>query len=78
MPGIDGRKVLSKIKTDPNLKDIPVVILTTSSDEHDIDECYKLGANTYIKKPVDLENFMQAIKRLKEYWFEIAILPKAT
>lgn len=77
MPGIDGRKVLNKIKNDDNLKDIPVVILTTSSDERDIEECYKMGANTYVQKPVNLDNFMSAIKRLKEYWFEIAILPKA-
>ncbi len=76
MPGLDGRKVLEKIKLDDTLKEIPVVVLTTSSDERDIDACYKIGANTYIQKPVDLENFMAAIKRLKEYWFEIAILPK--
>ena len=76
MPGVDGRRVLEKIKSDDALKDIPVVVLTTSSDGRDIDDCYKIGANTYIQKPVDLENFMQAIRRLKEYWFEIAILPK--
>ena len=76
MPGIDGRKVLKKIKADANLKEIPVVVLTTSSDERDIEECYQMGANTYIAKPVDMDSFMQAIKQLKEYWFEIAILPK--
>ena len=76
MPGIDGRKVLNKIKQDAQLKEIPVVVLTTSADERDIDDCYKIGANTYIQKPVNLDGFIQAIKRLKEYWFEIAILPK--
>lgn len=76
MPGIDGRKVLARIKSDDNLKDVPVVVLTTSCDERDIDECYKIGANSYVQKPVDLDNFMSAIKRLKEYWLEIAILPK--
>jgi CheY-like chemotaxis protein len=76
MPGIGGRDVLRQIKSDKTIKDIPVVVLTTSSDERDIDECYAMGANTYIQKPVDLENFMAAIKRMKEYWFEIAILPK--
>jgi len=76
MPKIDGRTVLKKIKEDENLKEIPVIVLTTSSDEIDIDGCYKDGANTYIQKPVDINNFLDAIKRLKEYWFEIAILPK--
>jgi two-component system response regulator len=76
MPGTDGREVLDKLKKDKNFKDIPVVILTTSSDQHDIDDCYRMGANTYIQKPVDLDNFFDAIKRLKEYWFEIAILPR--
>ncbi len=76
MPGIDGRKVLKKIKADARFKEIPVVVLTTSSDERDIEECYRMGANTYIAKPVDMDSFMQAIKHLKEYWFEIAILPK--
>ncbi len=76
MPGTDGRMVLRKIKNDDALKDIPVVVLTTSDDAKDIDACYKDGANTYIHKPVDLDGFFKAIKQLKEYWFEIAILPK--
>ncbi|MEP1740851.1 MAG: response regulator [Kangiellaceae bacterium] len=76
MPGTDGRMVLRKIKNDDSVKDIPVVVLTTSNDAKDIDECYKDGANTYIHKPVDLDGFFKAIKQLKEYWFEIAILPK--
>ena len=76
MPGMDGRRVLEKIKSDPNLREIPVIVLTTSNDERDIEDCYRTGANTYIQKPVDLDRFVDAIKRLKEYWFEIAILPK--
>jgi two-component system, response regulator len=76
MPGTDGRMVLRKIKNDDAVKDIPVVVLTTSNDAKDIDACYKDGANTYIHKPVDLDGFFKAIKQLKEYWFEIAILPK--
>jgi len=76
MPGIGGKDVLGKIKNNNELKDIPVIVLTTSDDQRDIEECYKNGANTYIKKPVDLDGFFQAIKRLKEYWFEITILPK--
>ena len=78
MPGIGGRRVLETIKADSNLRDIPVIILTTSTDDRDIKDCYHMGANTYISKPVDLTSFMDAIKRLKEYWFEIAILPRPT
>lgn len=76
MPGIDGRTALKELKSSPEHKDIPIIVLTTSSDERDIEACYLDGANTYIHKPVDLDGFFQAIKRLKEYWFEIAILPK--
>ena len=76
MPGIDGRTALQEIKADDDLKDIPVVVLTTSNDEKDIHACYKDGANTYIHKPVDLDGFFNAIKQLKEYWFQIAILPR--
>lgn len=75
MPGLDGRKTLEIIKRDASLCDIPVVILTTSDDERDISACYSLGANTYVQKPVDLDGLFAAIQRLKEYWFEIAILP---
>src|ERR1700687_5095663 len=76
MPGLDGRKTLEIIKKTESLKKIPVVILTTSSDERDVDACYALGANTYVQKPVDFDGLIAAIKRLKEYWFEIALLPK--
>lgn len=76
LPGVDGRSVLQRLKNDPDLHKIPVIVLTTSSDSKDIEECYDLGANSYIQKPVDLEKFIAAIQRLKEYWFEIAILPK--
>jgi two-component system response regulator len=75
MPGLDGRKTLKAIKSNPNWHKIPVVILTTSDDERDIEGCYALGANTYVQKPVDLDGLFAAIQRLKEYWFEIAILP---
>jgi len=76
MPGLDGRKTLEIIKRSQQLKSIPVVILTTSNDERDVQACYDLGANTYIQKPVDFDGLISAIKRLKEYWFEIALLPK--
>jgi CheY-like chemotaxis protein len=76
MPGLDGRGLLTVIKNDSNLKKIPVVVLTTSTDERDIDKCYEEGANSYICKPVDLNGLMVAIQRLRDYWFEIVILPK--
>ncbi len=76
MPGMDGRKTLEAIKKDDTLKRIPVIILTTSADERDIDACYQTGANTYVQKPVSFDGLIEAIKRLKAYWFEIALLPK--
>lgn len=75
MPGLDGRKVLEHIKSDEELKSIPVVILTTSKDSKDVDQCYAFGANTYIQKPVNFESLTQAIAAMKDYWFGIAVLP---
>jgi two-component system response regulator len=76
LPGTDGREVLAEIKGDAALRSIPVVILTTSIDERDVARCYAAGANSYVKKPVDLDGFMRAIQRLKEFWFEIVIVPR--
>lgn len=76
MPGLDGRKTLQLIKEDEKLKKIPVIILTTSADERDVEACYQMGANTYVQKPVSFDGLIDAIRRLKEYWFEIALLPK--
>lgn len=76
LPGMDGRDVLRSIKADPTLRLIPVVVMTSSQDQRDIDKCYEAGANTYIVKPLDWDNFFGAVARLKEYWFEIALLPK--
>ena len=76
LPGTDGREVLEEIKQDPDLKKIPVVVLTTSTDERDIEACYEFGANSYIQKPVDLAGFVNAIQRLKDYWFQIVVFPK--
>lgn len=78
MPGIDGRKTLALVKQDQNLKQIPIVILTTSADERDIKQCYELGASTYIQKPVNFEGLVDAISRIKDYWFGLALLPKAS
>jgi len=76
LPGTDGREVLSEMKQDEELRVIPVIVLTTSSDERDIQACYSHGANSYIQKPVDFEGFMRAMSRLKDYWFEVVVLPK--
>ena len=77
MPGINGYIVLEKIKSDPSLRSIPVVVLTTSDDPRDIEKCYDIGANSYVHKPVDLPGFIEAIARLKDYWFEISLLPES-
>lgn len=76
LPKKDGREVLKRLKQDDILSKIPIVVLTTSSDARDINACYKLGANSYIQKPVDIHGFIEAIKMLKNYWFEIVILPR--
>lgn len=77
LPGTDGREVLKQIKADPSLKLIPVIILTTSSDERDIERCYEEGANSYMQKPVSFDKFVEALKRLRDYWFEMVLLPKS-
>jgi two-component system response regulator len=75
MPGIDGRKMLAVVKRDPALKTIPVVVLTTSGDDRDVTQCYELGASTFIQKPVDFDGLVDAVGRIKDYWFGIALLP---
>jgi CheY-like chemotaxis protein len=76
MPGTDGREVLSAIKADDKLRQIPVIVLTTSADERDIQACYRDGANSYIQKPVDMKGFLESIQRLVDYWYHIVLLPK--
>jgi CheY-like chemotaxis protein len=75
MPRKDGREALKEIKSDPDLKSIPVVILTTSKDEEDILRSYDLGANSFITKPVTFQGLVDAVKSLGKYWFEIVELP---
>ena len=76
LPGLDGHVVLERIKKDDGLKSIPVVVLTSSGDERDIQACYDAGANSYVQKPVDFAGFVEAIQRLRGFWFEIALLPE--
>ncbi|MFM9966617.1 MAG: response regulator [Planctomycetaceae bacterium] len=77
LPGIDGREILATIKRDPNLRTIPVVILTTSDADDDILEAYRLQANSYLRKPVDLDEFIELANAICEYWFHYGQLPPA-
>ena len=75
LPGTDGRDVLKQIKNDIQLKIIPVVIFTTSSNEQDIKICYERGANTYILKPMNIETMKAKIENLLIHWFDVSIIP---
>ena len=75
LPGKDGREVLAEIKTDPILRRIPVVVLTTSNAEADVLESYDLYANCYIVKPVDFEQFVKVVRRIEDFWFSVVRLP---
>jgi len=75
MPRKDGRTVLKELKTDPELRQIPVVILTTSKADEDIYKSYDLGVNSYIVKPVTFEALVDILQTLEKYWFEIVELP---
>ena len=75
LPKKDGRQVLQEIKNDPHLKRIPVVILTTSAGQEDILKAYDNHANCYIRKPVDLNNFMEVIRKIESFWLTIVKLP---
>lgn len=68
MPKVDGIEVLTKIKSDPVTRRIPVVILTSSSEHPDIERCYELGANSYVVKPIEFDNFTSQISQLGVYW----------
>lgn len=76
MPRKDGREVLAEIKEDPELKSIPVVVLTTSDADTDVIKSYELHANCYITKPVDLEKFMHIVQRIEDFWLAIVRLPR--
>lgn len=76
MPKVDGMEVLRKLKADELTKDIPIVILTSSKEDPDIKTCYDLGANSYIVKPVEFENFYETVSQLGMYWLMINQPPK--
>ena len=76
MPKKDGREALKEIKSDPELRDIPIVVLTTSKAEEDIYRTYHLGVNSFITKPVTFDSLVSITRDLGRYWFEIVELPK--
>lgn len=77
MPRMDGIEVLQKIKSDVELKTIPVVMLTSSREEPDLKRCYELGVNAYVVKPVNFKDFFVAVKQLGVFWAVINELPKS-
>ena len=77
LPKKDGREVLAEIKADSDLKNIPVVVLTTSGAEQDIVKAYDLHANCYITKPVDLDQFIRVIRSIEDFWLTIVKLPRS-
>ncbi|HWP28142.1 MAG TPA: response regulator [Chloroflexota bacterium] len=76
LPKKDGREVLAEIKADPDLKTIPVVILTTSKADEDVVRSYHLHANCYVTKPVDLDQFISVVRAIEDFWLTIVALPK--
>ncbi len=77
LPGTDGREVLEQIKQDQDLRIIPVVVFTTSSNPRDIEICYRYCVASYILKPIDINRLVQTIQSFITYWLDIAILPNA-
>lgn len=75
LPRMDGREVLAEVKSDPKLKTIPVVVLTTSRADQDILNSYQLQANCYITKPVDFDQFINVVKSIEHFWLTVVTLP---
>jgi CheY-like chemotaxis protein len=75
MPGMDGREVLRRVKSDATLRRIPVVIVTSSQAEEDVLRAYNLQANCYVTKPVDLDQFIKVVKNIESFWLTIVKLP---
>ncbi len=76
LPGMDGREVLTEITSDEKLRRTPLIVLTTSGAEEDISKCYDLGANCYITKPLDLDQFIDVVRSIERFWFEVVTLPE--
>lgn len=76
LPRKDGREVLAELKNDPDLKIIPVIVLTTSRSDKDILQSYQLSANCYITKPVDFAHFIDVVKSIEQFWLTVVTLPQ--
>ncbi|MBO4208811.1 response regulator [Micromonospora echinofusca] len=76
MPRMDGRQVLGEVKSDPDLRTIPIVVLTTSNADTDIVGSYTLQANAYVTKPIDLDDFNDVVRRIDEFFGRVVVLPK--
>lgn len=77
LPKIDGREVLKQVKSNDKIKHVPLLILTTSQASTDIQQCYQLGANAYINKPVDFNEFLATIRVIDEFWIRRAKMPSS-
>ena len=75
LPGINGREVLFEVKSDPELRRIPVIVMTTSKAEQDVHRAYNLNANCYITKPVDLDEFLHVVRSIEDFWLNVVTLP---
>ena len=78
LPKKDGREVLRELKSDPSLKFIPVIVLTTSRSDKDVLQSYELNANCYITKPVDFQQFIDVVKSIEHFWLSVVTLPHRT
>lgn len=76
MPVMDGREVLAELIADESLRHLPVVVLTTSVDEQEVLNLYRKRISSYIRKPLDFNDFIRVVRGIKDYWFEIVILPR--
>ncbi|MGA2506445.1 MAG: response regulator [Chitinispirillaceae bacterium] len=76
LPRKDGREVLEELKGDPDLRSIPVVVLTTSKDEQDVLRSYQLHANCYITKPVNFDRFLEVVQSIEHFWLSVVVMPE--
>ena len=75
MPVMNGKDALQKIRSEPSIRHLPVIMLTTSKRDKDVMESYRLGVNAYLTKPVDDEKFLEVIRHIETFWFELVVLP---
>jgi two-component system, response regulator len=75
LPKLSGFEVLERLRKDAKTRDLPVVIMSSSDEQRDVEDCYRLGANSYIRKPVDFDGFSETVSTLGEYWLSINVTP---